>query len=114
MTALAKQSLCSEQEIQAIRQKGQRCRDEYLSFTWIKAQENRHAISCSKRIVRRAVDRNYFKRINRVFATAPQTPPYNLHMLISARPALSQVDRGNIKQVVTNAWQLFRKKSSKL
>ena len=113
MTALTKQSLCTEHEIQAVRHQGQRCRSEYLAFSWIKSADHRFAISCSKRIVRRAVDRNYFKRINRFFARTPQNTTRNLHMLISARPALSRVDRANIKQVVTSAWQLFQKESSK-
>ena len=91
---------------------GNRFSSRYLNFTWVNAEDNRHAISCAKRHLRRAVDRNYFKRINRVQANEKLTQDPPIHLLVASRQAIAKVPRENLNHIVDRAWQAFLKQSS--
>ena len=109
---LVKRSLSTNQSIRAIMSSGKRFSSRYLHFTWVTAEDNRHAISCAKRHLRRAVDRNYFKRINRVQASEKLTQDPPIHLLVGSKQAIAKVPREHLNHIVDRAWQAFLKQSS--
>jgi len=106
--SLGKNTLSTEHEIKKVRRTGQKFSSEHLAFSWIEAQETKLAVSCSKRHLKRAVDRNYFKRINRVWAAKQD----NVHLHIVALPEMASVPRKNYQQIIANSWHSYLKHSN--
>ena len=103
---MANNSKSKRNEVSAILGSGKRFVSRYVRFHWQADSETKIAIACAKKCMKRAVDRNYFRRINRAECRS-RLNPLKLRLLVVARSRIAEVPKKELGKVINEAWTSF-------